>query len=572
MKPHRPSTLISRLFLLCLILCFLQCKRSSGPYPIDKLLFSDIAMASSAHPKASDAAVEIMRLGGNAVDAAIATHFALAVVYPRAGNIGGGGFMMIRTAAGDVEALDFREQAPALAHRDMYLDSAGNVIAEKSRSGILSVGVPGSVDGMYRAHQRYGQLDWAVLLKPAIKLATEGFRIDMDEAERLNRYREEFVRHNGKGIPFVKDVDWREGDLLVQPELAKTLQAIARQGRAGFYKGVTAQAIVRTMKNMGGIITATDLEHYRAVWRKPIAVNYRGYRVFSMPPPSSGGIALAQILKIVEPYKLSGMDFHGPKHIHLLAEAERLAFADRAKHLGDPDFYPVPVDSLLSEKYLQVQSKSIRFDSARSSQTIYSKEDYEDIEHYETTHFSIVDSLGNAVSLTTTLNLNYGSKVFVKDAGFFLNDEMDDFSAKPGVPNFFGLIGNEANAIAPGKRMLSSMTPTIVEKDGELFMVLGTPGGSTIITTVAQIIINVIDFSMSLEDAVDAPRFHHQWLPDRITMEDAKFDSATIGQLVELGHHINYTRRIGLVDAVKLDRDKLIGVADKRGSDDAEAW
>ncbi len=558
--------------LLVIAVVLSSCREDKVPYPLDKLAQSERAMASTAHPLASDAGIRMIRLGGNAIDAAVAIHFALAVVYPRAGNIGGGGFMIIRMADSLTEALDFREVAPGAAHRDMYLDSLGNVRPQISREGAFSVGIPGSVKGLYTAHRRYGTLPWATLLQPAIELAEKGFRIDAREARRFNTTREQFIKYNGTDIPFVRSKAWKSGDLLLQQSLANTLKRIAQQGADGFYKGKTAAYIIETMQEHHGIVTLQDLEQYRAVWRKPIQTDYRGYTIYSMPPASSGGITLAQILKIIEPYELGKMPFHKWQHIHLMAEAEKLAYADRAEHLGDMDFYPVPIDSLLAENYLAAQASKISMDTARASDSIYAKSFYQDLESYETTHFSVVDTSGNAVSLTTTLNLNFGSKVFVKGAGFLLNDEMDDFSAKPGVPNYFGLIGNQANAIQPYKRMLSSMTPTIVEKDKELFLVVGTPGGSTIITTVAQIIINIIDFNMTLEEAVAAPRFHHQWLPEQITIEQDGFDSLTLQQLKSMGHAINTTQRIGLVDAVMQRGGMLIGVADRRGGDDVEGY
>ncbi|RMG79739.1 MAG: gamma-glutamyltransferase [Bacteroidetes bacterium] len=558
-------------YLLLFLLFTFSCRQATVKpvYETQKSAFADSAMVVSPHPLATRVGVEIMKQGGNAIDATAGVHFALAVVYPRAGNIGGGGFMVIRTKDGTAAALDYREKAPLAADRDMYLDEKGDPIDSLSRKGHLAVGVPGTVAGMLKSWERFGRLkDFKKIIQPAIDLAAKGFKISESEAERLNKYRDEFLEVNENAAPFVRDGDWKAGDLLVQPELAKTLERIRDRGKAGFYEGETADLIVKEMKRGGGIITHEDLKQYDAVWRDPIDDYYKDYRVITMPPSSSGGIALMQLLNIVEDYPISEWGFHSPEAIHLMVEGMRRVYADRAEYLGDMDFYPVPVDSLLDEAYLEKRMENFDPEKATPSDTILAGK-FNLPEHYETTHTSIVDPEGNAVSVTTTLNLNYGSKVIVQGAGFLLNDEMDDFSAKPGVPNFFGLIGNEANAIAPGKRMLSSMTPTIVEKDDKLFMVVGTPGGSTIITSVFQTFINVAEFNMDLKEAVHAPRFHHQWLPDEIRYEKNGLDSLTIKALEARGHKLREVGRIGVVKAIHVLPDgRLHGVGDWRNKDD----
>ena len=563
----RHSTVL--LVLPVLLLFSTSCQQGLN-YQSDKVEYAERGMVSSAHPLASDAGATILEAGGNAIDAAIAMQFALAVVYPRAGNIGGGGFMVYRHHNGETAALDYREMAPREAHRDMYLNDQDEVIEGLSRYGPLAVGVPGSVHGMLEAHKKFGSLPWSDLLEPAIKLADDGYQITATEAGRLNRFKDDFIQYNGEDIPFVKSSEWEEGDLLVQKNLAKTFRRIADNKRNGFYSGATAEALLKTITSNGGIITQLDLDDYTSYWREPVHTDYKGYTVYSMPPPSSGGIALIQLLEISEHLDLDSFPFHGPESMHHMAEIERLVYADRAKHLGDADYYPVPVDSLLNEAYLLSQSQIVHPDTARPSEDVYAKPFHSDLESYETTHFSIVDMDGNAAAVTTTLNSNFGSKVYVKEAGFFLNNQMDDFSIKPGVPNQYGLVGNEANAIEPGKRMLSSMTPTIVVKDNQPFLILGTPGGSTIITSVFQVIVNMVDYNMSLEDAIAAPRFHHQWLPDRILVEENRFDEHLLQQLRDKGHNIETAKYIGLVDAVARYDSIWVGVGDPRSDDDAE--
>lgn len=525
-------------------------------------------MVVSAQPIASEVGIEILKKGGNAIDAAVAVQFALAVVYPNAGNIGGGGFMVYRSAGGEINALDFREKAEASASRDMYLDSLGNPIVDKSLYGHLAAGVPGSVDGMVQAHQKYGKLTWAQVVQPALNLAEKGFKLTQRQAGELNGLHRKLMDFNPDGTAFVNlESPWKANDLLVQKELANTLRLIKEKGRAGFYEGEVADAVVAEMNRGKGLITKDDLKNYHSVWRKPITGNYRGYKIITMPPTSSGGIALIQLLQSVEPYPLKRWGFNSDSTVQVIVEAERRVYADRATHLGDPDFYAVPQAGLLKADYNKSRMSNFNWAAATPSSAVLAGE-IKGAEHEETTHFSIVDHDGNAVSITTTLNGSYGSLVVVKGAGFLLNNEMDDFSVKPGSSNMYGLVGGEANAIAPNKRMLSSMTPSIVEKDGQLFMVVGTPGGSTIITSVFQTIINVIDFDMNMQAAVAAKKFHHQWLPDEVYVEKDAIDSLSIEKLKAKGYKISPRGPIGRVDAIlKTKWGYYQGGADPRGDD-----
>jgi len=528
-------------------------------------------MVVSAHPIASEIGKKILLKGGNAVDAAVAVQFALAVVYPVAGNIGGGGFMIYRAADGEVASLDFREMAPIASSRDMYLDEKGDVIPGLSLNGHLASGIPGSVAGMFAAHERYGKLEIAELIQPAIEVARDGFAVTSLQADRLNNFKERFEKNNLHRPVFVKDTPWKAGDQLVQTDLSQTLLRIALSGPAGFYRGKTAELIVAEMKKGGGIISLEDLDNYKIKWRRPLLMNYKNYTLTTMPPPSSGGACMAQILGILKEYDLSQYDFHSPEAIHLIAEAERRAYADRTEHLGDSDFYDVPLEELLDAEYIKSRGTNIDVTKASKSTDIFAGEPRKESE--ETTHFSIVDKDGNAVSITTTINSGYGSKTVVEGAGFLLNNEMDDFSAKPGVPNLFGLIGKEANAIQPGKRMLSSMTPTIITKEGNLDLVVGTPGGSTIITSVVQVFLNISEFGLSTYDAVQKPRFHHQWLPDQIYHEKGAFDEATIAKLESMGHVVKERGTIGKVEAIRILPDgSLEGVADQRGDDSVSGY
>lgn len=529
-------------------------------------------MVVSANPFASKVGLDILKKGGNAVDAAVAVQFALAVVYPNAGNIGGGGFMVYRSATGVTNTLDFREKAGAAASRDMYLDAAGAPIVDKSLYGQLAAGVPGSVAGMVAAHAKYGKLPWATLLEPAILLARNGFPLSTQQAGELNNLREKLLQLNPDGTALLKDGTWAATELLKQEELATTLELIRDQGRAGFYEGRVADQIIQEMKRGGGILTKTDLQQYQAVWREAITGAYKGYRIITMPPPSSGGIALIQLLKSVEPYPLRRWGFQQDSTVQLMVEAERRVYADRATHLGDPDFYDVPAKALMEDQYTKDRMKNFDWSKATPSSVVKAGK-VNAKEHEETTHFSIVDKAGNAVSVTTTLNGSYGAVVAVKGAGFLLNNEMDDFSVKPGAANMYGLVGGEANSIAPGKRMLSSMTPTILEKDGKLFMVVGTPGGSTIITSVFQTILNVIEFDHNMQQAVSAKRFHHQWLPDVIYTETGAIDSLTRVKLEAKGYIIAPRGPMGRVDAIlKTKQGGYQGAADPRGDDQWLGW
>jgi gamma-glutamyltranspeptidase/glutathione hydrolase len=528
-------------------------------------------MVVCAYPDAAKVGVEIMKKGGNAVDAAVAVQFALAVVHPQAGNLGGGGFMVFRSGKGEANTLDFREKAPAQATTNMYLDAAGNVIPDMSLATHQASGVPGSVDGMVEAHKKYGKLKWAQLVQPAINLAQNGFRMTARLASDINRTQAVFIKSNPGKNYLIKAEQWKEGDILIQADLAKTLKLIRDNGRAGFYAGKTADAIVAEMKTGNGLISKTDLANYHAVWRKAIKATYKQYTIFTMPPPSSGGIALVQLLKSVESYPLHRFGYNTDSTVRVMVEAERRVYADRSKYLGDPDFYKVPVDSLLRPAYIKTRMNSFSWDAATPSSSIQPGS-FTGYESDQTTHYSIVDKEGNAVSITTTLNGTFGSKIFVGGAGFLLNNEMDDFSSKPGVPNMYGLIGGKANAIQPNKRMLSSMTPTIVAKGGKLFMVVGTPGGSTIITSVYQTILNVIEFNMSMQDAVTAKRFHSQWMPDKVDTERDAIAPATIIKLTQKGYKINPGGNIGRVDAILKTKDGYQGGADPRGDDTAIGW
>lgn len=532
-------------------------------------LVSQKAMVVSAREEASKIGVEIMKKGGNAFDAMVATELALAVAYPVAGNLGGGGFMVYRKANGEMGSLDYREKAPLAASKNMFLDEKGNVIKGKSTESPLAIGVPGTIAGVFAVHKKLGSLPIEEILKPVIALAERGVIVSKKQENQLKYYHEAIVTINGSTSLFSKLL--KENDTVKYPALAATLKRISKNGRDEFYKGETAKILVDYLQQKGAIITLEDLAKYEAKWRTPITFNYKDLKIISMAPPSSGGICLAEILKMIEPYNIAKMGHNSTEAIQVIVEAERRAYADRSVYLGDPDFVKIPVKELISEKYLKQRMSNFSFDKATlSSQIKEGKVNYN--ESTETTHYSIVDQFGNAVSATTTLNDGFGSKYYCDELGFFLNNEMDDFSSKPGEPNMFGLVGNEKNSIAPEKRMLSSMTPTIVEKNGKLFLVVGTPGGSTIITSVLQTILNVSQFKMSMQEAVNAPRFHHQWLPDVITFEPNTFDTKTFEALKGKGYIINEktTPIIGKVDAILIfPNGKLEGGADKRGDDTA---
>lgn len=530
---------------------------------------SQKAMVVSAREEASKIGSEIMQQGGNAFDAMVATEMALAVCYPNAGNLGGGGFMVYRTHKGEIGALDYREKAPLRAFKDMYLDQNNKYLQQKSKTGGLAVGVPGTIAGIFKAHQKFGSLPMQSILRPVILLAKNGFKITEKQAKQFNDHRAVFKQVNQENSIFTKN--FKVGDVFKNEALANTLQQISDNGRKAFYQGDIAKTLVAFLQKNKSIISLKDLENYQAIWREPIVFNYKDLRIISMSPPSSGGICMAQILKTTANYPIAVYGHNTTKTIQVLVEAQRRAYADRSHYLGDPDFINIPVDSLLSDAYLKNRMDSFSFDGATPSHQI-KHGNIQAPESKETTHYSIVDSYGNAIAVTTTLNASFGSKLYSKKLGFFLNNEMDDFSAKPGTPNLFGLIGADANAIAPQKRMLSSMTPTLVEKDNKLWMSLGTPGGSTIITSVLQTILNVYEFNMSMQQAVDAPRFHHQWLPDVVKVEATSFDAKTIKDLENKGYVIDYKNpsSIGTVDAILVHPDGSFEAgADKRGDDTA---
>ena len=509
-------------------------------------LITEKAMVVSARFEASRIGTEILKKGGNAFDAMMATELALAVAYPYAGNIGGGGFMVYRKNDGEIGALDYREKAPLAATRDMYLDKEGNVIKGKSTIGATSVGVPGTVAGVFKAQEKFGLLSVKEILSPVIALAKKGVIITKKQEDRIKKFKKAFEAVNSQRILFLRD--WKKGDSIKYKALATTLERISENGRDEFYKGKTAKVLSQFIQDNGGIITEEDLAKYEAKWRTPVTFEYDDLKVISMSPPSSGGICLAQIMNGIEPYDLHTYGHNSLKTMQVITEAERRAYADRSYFLGDPDFVSIPTDSLLSKTYSKQRMRNFSFEKPTLSKDI-SHGNIEIIESDETTHYSIVDQFGNAVSVTTTLNGGYGSKLYSSELGFFLNNEMDDFSSKPGVPNMFGLLGAKANEIAPEKRMLSSMTPTIVEKNGQLWMVVGTPGGSTIITSVLQTILNVYEFGMGMQESVNQPRFHHQWLPDMIMIEPNQFDENVISELRRIGYTVDQrnSRVIGKV-------------------------
>ena len=525
-------------------------------------------MVVSSNKYASDIGVEVLKNGGNAIDAAIAVSFALAVVHPGAGNIGGGGFMVIRLADGNVTTIDFREVAPSAAFKDMFLDDSLNVIKGKSWSTALASGIPGSVAGFGMAHEKYGKIKWKKLVHPSVKLAKKGFALDYQNMKYFNHpyYKEYLSRDVETKKIFTNSVLYKLNEKFYQIDLGKTLKRIANNGWKEFYVGKTADLILDCMKRTNGLISKKDLQEYTPIEREPIKFNYRGYDIFSMPPASSGGVAIASILNQIENLVLDSLEYHGAQHIHYVTEVEKRVYADRAYFMGDMDLVPVPIDSLISKEYAKSRWNEVdSLHSIPSMNVSHGNLSFEYGESEETTHYSVVDKWGNAVSVTTTINGWFGNGIVVDGAGFLLNNEMDDFSIKPGIPNAYGLIGNVANAIQPNKRMLSSMSPTIVENsEGNLYLILGSPGGSTIITTTAQIIMNVIDFNMSIEDAVEAPRFHHQWLPDYIQIEEKYFSVETINDLNNRGHEIENRTSIGEANSIQILDGLLYGAADSR--------
>jgi gamma-glutamyltranspeptidase/glutathione hydrolase len=526
------------------------------------------AAVTSAHPLASMVGAAIMKDGGNAFDAAIAVQFTLAVVYPGAGNIGGGGFLLSRNKEGVLMGIDFREAAPGKAHRDMYLDENGNPIEGMSKLGASAAGVPGSVAGMFSTLP-YAKMTMKKLLQPAYELAAGGFVITESEARSLNAERKNFIKYSAQASAFTRKENWKAGDTLYQPELAATIQRIQQKGKAGFYEGETAAMIVQEMKNSKGVISLEDLKKYTPKFRKPIEFDYRGHHIISFAPPSSGGILIAQMMQMIAPYPVSVMGANTFESVSLMVEAQRRAYADRAEHMGDPDFWKVPTTTLTSNAYAQERMKDYQAGVAGNSKMIQAGVAKES---EQTTHFSIIDEAGNMVAVTTTLNGGYGNKTIVGGAGFLLNNEMDDFSVKPGVPNMYGALGGEANAIQPGKRMLSSMTPTLVIKNNLPYITIGSPGGTTIPNQVYEGLVNIIDHKMSLKAAIDAPRFHHQHIPDNLTVE-ADFPEQTINALKEKGYIVNKRGAFGRMDGVMiLPNGNRVAAGDKRGDDSVAGY
>lgn len=528
-------------------------------------------MVVSSSAIASDVGKEILQDGGNAIDAAVATAFALAVTWPSAGNVGGGGFIVYRMNNGEVTTFDFREKAPLAAHPKMYLDEQGNLITGSNHRGMLSVGVPGTVAGLYAAHKKYGKLPWAKLVQPAIDLARKGIPFSHALVQHSRNRRHEWEKIPSTAAVMYKPglVYYEPGETWKQPELAQTLKRIKKHGKDGFYTGETAEKLVAFVRKEGGIITQQDLEEYEAVERKPVVGTYRGHTVYTMAPPSSGGVALVEMLNILEGYDLKELGYKSADYIHVLSESMRRAYADRAEHMGDPDFNPdLPVTRLISKEHAARVRETISMDNASPSDSSRYGQLYDGT---STTHLSVVDEHGNAVSLTYTLENSYGCQIVAEGLGFFLNDEMGDFNPVPGLTNSRGLIGTSANQIQPGKRMLSSMTPTIIEKDGKLFMVIGTPGGRTIINTVLQVIVNVIDHKMNIAEAIEAPRIHHQWLPDRINFELFAVSPDTQERLIQKGHKLNELNHASQGHAMGIIVDDRIGyisgAADSRSPD-----
>lgn len=563
--------------VLLLAICFLWACQNESSTPssdssirVEKSLDSLKAGVACAHPVAAKIGAEILEQGGNATDAAAAMQWALAVCYPEAGNIGGGGFMVMRRNDGLAATLDFRERAPIGAFAELFLGPDGEVAEGVSTDTRIAAGVPGSVAGIYVMHDKFGSLKMSYLLDPAIEIARNGFPITATQAQRLNENREKFETRNRFPTAFVKESPWVEGDLLIQEDLANTLTRLKEKGPTEFYSGETAQLILDEMDEGRGLITDVDLKNYQTKWRSPIKFSFDNYQVISMAPPSSGGIALEQMFKMSKMLKVNSIEHNSVEYLHFHTEIERRVYADRAMHLGDPDYHKVPYKELTDSAYLASRLENFRYRATPSS--LVSHGNMEQVaESMETTHLSVVDDEGNAVSITTTLNGLYGSRIVVSGAGFLLNNEMDDFSSKPGTPNMFGLIGGKANSIQPGKRMLSSMTPTIVEKDGDLFLVAGSPGGSTIITSVYQTIANCIYYDMDLKDAIEAPKFHSQWLPDKIYLERDRFPEDVIQMLENKGHEIDFVNSLGKVDAIKVSENGLLEVCGDPRGDDAGA-
>jgi len=569
------TRLISYVSVICVL--FILPAQSSAQVGSAKQYPNGVVV--TAEQRASKVGTQILKQGGNAVDAAVAVQFALAVTLPRAGNIGGGGFMVLHLQDGTTTTLDFREKAPLKASEDMYLRD-GEYVPHLSREGVLAVGVPGVVDGMIKAIERYGRLPLETVIAPAIKLAREGYSLSWAQAQVLNEYIKTLKKYEGSKKYFVKGdgQKWQEGDLFVQKDLAKTLQRISNRGRDGFYSGKTADMIIEEMQKQEGLITYKDLEEYESKWREPVDASFAGYDLHIMPPPSSGSVAIHQILEMLQPYDLKQLGFNSAKYVHLVTEAMRRAFADRAYFLGDPDFVDIPKQKLMSDSYNKKRMQSFSWEKATSSDEIDHGKIPAFKESLETTHYSIVDKDGNAVAVTTTLNGNFGSKVAVNGAGFFLNNEMDDFTAEPGEPNMFGLIQGKANAVKPEKRMLSSMSPTIVTKDGNVRMVLGAAGGPMIITATLHNFLNMAVFGMDPAEAISAPRFHHQWMPDKLFYETYGLSPDTREKLKAMGHNLTPVESLGIsgigrAHTIYVDGDGLkYGAPDPRGDGAAEGY
>lgn len=554
------TQIFSKFFFILLIALYLNVF-AEAPDPVR----GRNGMVVSASKLASEVGIEILKKGGNAIDAAVAVGFTLAVTYPSAGNIGGGGFMVIRLKDGSATTIDYREKAPLKSHEKMFQDSLGNFLPELSQEGTTSAGVPGSVAGMIYALEKYGTMNLRDVLEPAIKLAENGFILDYRLTQSINYFYQDFLKYpSSKKIFTNSGQPYNEGDLFVQKDLAKTLKLIAENGKEGFYKGEVAEKIVSQIQSQGGIITFEDLANYNPVERKPLISTYRDYEIITMGPPSGGGITLLQVLNILENKNFSRDDWGSSEYIHTVTEAFKFSFADRSKYLGDPDFYEVPTDKLISKVYAKELFNKISDKAIPSNQI--NPGDFSILdESIETTHYSIIDKDGNTVSTTTTINSSYGSRIVVDGAGFLLNNEMDDFSSKPGEPNQFGLVGSEANKIEPGKRMLSSMTPTIITRNNKPVLILGSPGGSTIPTVVLQVILNYLDFGMDIQEAVNAPRFHHQWLPDKIDFEEFGISKDVRENLIAKGQYIGEKKILGRVEAIALENNLYFGATDPRG-------
>ena len=562
-------------FFLFSLLLFIQTNAQINPfkYTIEKRAVGTNGAVSTAHPIASQVGIEILKKGGNAFDASIATQLALAVVYPGAGNLGGGGFLVAHTEKGKSIAIDYREMAPGKASRNMYLDKDGNPQMNLSQHGHLASGVPGTIAGLF-ASLPYAKLPFKELIQPAIDLAAKGFSITAAEASSLNGNKSAFEKYNTRPTVFVKNENWKAGDTLVQTELAATLTRIREEGMKGFYEGETARLIVEEMQRGGGMISLDDLKNYKAVVRDAMVFDYKGYTVLGMPMPSSGGLLMEQMMKMIADRNIAKMGFHSIEAVQLMTEVERRAYADRAEFMGDQDFVKVPVKTLSSAAYLKERMKDFVPGKATPSEAVAPGKVNPESE--ETTHLSVADQYGNVVSVTTTLNGGYGSKTVVGGAGFLMNNEMDDFSVKPGVANMYGAVGKEANAIQAGKRMLSSMTPTVVLKNKQPYLVVGTPGGTTIPTSVFQTLVNILEFGQSPLDAVNNPKFHHQWLPDQLMVEK-EFPTAVKEDLEKMGYKVVNRGQIGRTEVIQLNwkGKKLINIeaiADKRGDDHASAY